>query len=128
MYAIVRISGKQYRAELGQSLVVDKLAHEVGTSVDFNEVLLIGDGENSQIGQPFVDGAIVSAEVASQFRGKKIIVFKYKPKVRYRRKSGHRQSYTLLKVNSIGRAESSSSNDEGKPARKRAPRKKTAKE
>jgi large subunit ribosomal protein L21 len=128
MYAIVKIGGKQYRAEPGKNLVVEKLTSDVGSSLEFGEVLLISDGENSQIGQPFVDGAVVSAEVASQFRGKKIIVFKYKPKIKYRRKTGHRQYYTLLKINSVG-GESSDSSSEAKPARKKpAARKKAATE
>ena len=129
MYAIVRIGGKQYRAEPGKNLVVEKLANDVGSSLEFGDVLLISDGENSQIGQPFVDGAVVSAEVASQFRGKKIIVFKYKPKIKYRRKTGHRQYYTLLKINSVGEVGSEEPSSEAKPARKKAvARKKTAKE
>ncbi|HEC22080.1 MAG TPA: 50S ribosomal protein L21 [Chloroflexi bacterium] len=101
MYAIVRIGGKQYRAEVGNTIVVEKLPYEVGEEVEFGEVLLIGDGDDTRIGQPLVDGASVRAEVVEQFKGRKIVVFKYKPKNRYRRKQGHRQRYTRLLVKDI---------------------------
>lgn len=102
MYAIVRIGGKQYHAEIGNTIVVEKLPYEVGQRLDFNEVLLVSDGENTRIGQPFVEGTIVNTEIVEQFLGKKIVVFKYKPKIHYRRKQGHRQHYTRLMVHSIG--------------------------
>ncbi|MBN1426921.1 MAG: 50S ribosomal protein L21 [Anaerolineae bacterium] len=101
MYAIVRISGKQYHAEIGNTIVVEKLPYEAGHKLTFEEVLLISDGENTRVGQPFVTGASVDTEIVEQFKGKKIVVFKYKPKVRYRRKQGHRQNYTRLLVNHI---------------------------
>jgi large subunit ribosomal protein L21 len=104
MYAIVRIGGKQYRAEEGRTLVVEKLPHEVGDTVEFDQVLVLSDGEATQIGQPLVPGVTVSAQVVDQFKGKKIIVFKYRFKKRYRRKQGHRQNYTRLAVNHIGGA------------------------
>jgi large subunit ribosomal protein L21 len=102
MYAIVRVGGKQYHAEIGKTIVVEKLPYEVGHQLNFEEVLLISDGENTQIGQPFVSGVSVLAEIIEQFKGKKIVVFKYKPKIRYRRKQGHRQNYTRLLVHKIG--------------------------
>jgi large subunit ribosomal protein L21 len=101
MYAIVRIGGRQYIAEPGKSVFVEKLTHEVGETVHFEEVLLISDGENTQVGRPLVGGAGVTAEVTEQFKGEKIVVFKYKPKIKYRRKSGHRQKYTRLTITSI---------------------------
>ena len=101
MYAIVRIGGKQYHVEVGQPLVTDHLNLQVGDKVEFEEVLLLGDGHNILVGQPLVSGALVKAEVVEQLRGKKIIVFKYKPKQRYRRKMGHRQQYTELLVEKI---------------------------
>jgi large subunit ribosomal protein L21 len=101
MYAIVRIGGKQYRAEVGKTIVVEKLPHQIGDKVDFAEVLMVSDGENTQIGQPLVSGAAIKAEVVDQFKGKKVVVFKYKPKIRYRRKQGHRQYYTRLQVSNI---------------------------
>jgi large subunit ribosomal protein L21 len=102
MYAIVRIGGKQYHAEVGNTIVVEKLPYEVGQTMDFNEVLLVSDGEDTRIGQPFVEGIGINAEIVEQFKGKKIVVFKYKPKIRYRRKQGHRQNYTRLLVHQIG--------------------------
>lgn len=102
MYAIVRIGGRQYRAEVGQSIVTEKLPNEVGDSLTFEEVLLVKDDAGIvTVGKPVVVGAAVSAKVVDQFKGKKIIVFKYKPKVRYRRKRGHRQQYTRLEVTGI---------------------------
>jgi large subunit ribosomal protein L21 len=101
MYAIVRIGGRQYQAEVGKTLVVEKLPNAVGDEVQFDEVLFLNEDGNITVGQPLVSGASVKAEVVQQFRGKKIVVFKYKPKERYRRKQGHRQSYTRLLVSSI---------------------------
>lgn len=101
MYAIVRIGGRQYQAEVGKTLVVEKLPNPVGDEVQFDEVLFLNEDGKITVGQPLVSGASVKAEVVQQFRGKKIIVFKYKPKERYRRKQGHRQSYTRLLVSSI---------------------------
>lgn len=101
MYAIVRIGGRQYQAEVGKAIVVEKLPYAVGEEVEFNEVLFINDEGRIVVGQPLVEGASVKAEVVDQFKGKKIIVFKYKPKKRYRRKQGHRQQYTRLMVREI---------------------------
>lgn len=119
MYAIVRISGKQYRAEVGRTIVVEKLPNEIGDSIDFDQVLVVSDGENTQIGQPVISGMIVSAQVVEQFKGKKIIVFKYRFKKRYRRKQGHRQNYTRLAINHIGGSADA-------PKKARATRKKAA--
>jgi len=120
MYAIVRIGGKQYRAEVGRTLVVEKLPYEPGDTIDFDQVLVLSDGEATQIGQPLVPGVVVSAQVVEQFKGKKIIVFKYRFKKRYRRKQGHRQNYTRLAVNHIGGA------GREEPRKARATRKKAA--
>jgi large subunit ribosomal protein L21 len=118
MYAIVRVGGKQYRAETGKTFVTEKLPYEVGEEIDLDEVLLISDGDDSVVGQPVVEGATVKAEVAEQFRGKKIIVFKYKPRNRYRRKQGHRQHYTRLLVKDVivGKAGSTKEDSTEEPA------------
>jgi large subunit ribosomal protein L21 len=98
MYAIVRSGGKQYRVEEGRSLKVDRLTAEEGATVELNDVLLLaGDGEVS-IGAPAVEGARVLATVEEHGRDKKIIVFKYKAKVRTRKKTGHRQGFTKISV------------------------------
>lgn len=101
MYAIIRSGGKQYRAEVGSTLDVDKLTQDVGDSIEISDVLLVGDEDNTVIGQPMVDGAVVKATVVEQFRGKKIIVYKYNQRTNYRKKQGHRQSYTRLKIDDI---------------------------
>jgi large subunit ribosomal protein L21 len=101
MYAIVRIGGKQYQAEPGKTLVVDRLALEVGEKVELNEVLLIGGGDDTLIGTPLVSGGVVSAEVVEQFKGKKVVIWKYRAKQRYRRKAGQRAHHTRLLINSI---------------------------
>ncbi len=100
MYAMIKTGGKQIKVEVGQEIYVEKLDVQADEVVTFNEVLLIG-GESTIVGNPLVDGASVTAKVVKQGRGKKIIVFKYRPKKDYRRKQGHRQSYTKLVVESI---------------------------
>ncbi len=101
MYAVIRSGGKQYRAEVGTILDVDRLPNEVGESVVISDVLLVGDEDNTVIGQPLVEGASVEATVVEQFRGKKIIVYKYRQRTNYRRKKGHRQYYTRLRIDGI---------------------------
>ncbi|MGB1250299.1 MAG: 50S ribosomal protein L21 [Candidatus Promineifilaceae bacterium] len=101
MYAIVECGGRQYRAEEGHTFSVEKLSHEVGDQITLNNVFLLSNGEGVQVGQPTVDGVSVLATVTEQYRGKKIFVWKYKPKKRYRRRRGHRQSYTRLRIDSI---------------------------
>ena len=99
-YAIIQTGGRQYRLESGTVLDVEKLDVEVGARVDL-PVLMVSDEDQLLIGNPHVEGARVVAEVQDQFRGPKIIIFKYKSKTRYRRKNGHRQSYTRLHVQDI---------------------------
>jgi large subunit ribosomal protein L21 len=101
MYAIVKCGGRQYRAEEGHSFAVEKLAYEVGEQIELNDVLLLADGDDVQIGQPTLEGVSVKATVVDQFRGKKILVWKYRPRKRYRRRQGHRQSYTRLRVDEV---------------------------
>jgi large subunit ribosomal protein L21 len=101
-YAIIRSGGKQYKAVPGEIIQVDKLPVDPGKKVVLNEVLFIADGAKKvNIGTPLIKGAKVETTVADQIKGPKILVFKYKPKVRYRRRQGHRQKYTLLKVDTI---------------------------
>ncbi|MGH2536242.1 MAG: 50S ribosomal protein L21 [Candidatus Promineifilaceae bacterium] len=101
MYVIVECGGRQYRAEEGSSFTVEKLPYEVGAQIELDKVLLVGDGDNVTVGRPNVAGVSVKATVTEQYRGKKILVWKYKPKERYRRRQGHRQNYTRLRVDSI---------------------------
>ncbi len=101
MYAVVATGGKQYKVQEGEVLRVEKLAGEVGSEIAFDEVLMTSDGENVKIGQPLVEGAQVKGHIVEQGKSKKIIVFKYKRRKRYRRKQGHRQPYTAIKIDSI---------------------------
>ena len=101
MYAIVESGGKQYKAVEGTTVEVDLLPAEIGEQIDLNQVLLFVDGDEVKVGAPGVDGAIVKTTVVSHIKGPKIIIFKYRPKKRIRVKTGHRQQYTRLMVNSI---------------------------
>jgi large subunit ribosomal protein L21 len=100
-YAIIQSGGKQYRAVEGEAIEVDKLDLEVGKKVELAEVMLVADGNQVLVGKPTVADAKVAATVVSQDKGEKISVFKYKPKIRYRVKTGHRQLLTRLMIESI---------------------------
>jgi large subunit ribosomal protein L21 len=100
MYAIFEFKGKQYKAEKGAVLKVDKIDAEPGSAVDIDSVLLVS-GESVKVGAPYVQGVMVSAVVESHNKAKKIIVFKYMPKKDYRRKQGHRQEYSVIKIKDI---------------------------
>jgi len=101
MYAIIETGGKQYRAEEGKVIRVEKLPAEKGETVKFDRVLLLNKGEKAQVGKPFLDKTQVEGKVVRVGRDKKIIVFKYKAKKNYRRKQGHRQPYTDVLISSI---------------------------
>ena len=100
-YAVVETGGKQYTVHLGDTLKVERIASPQEGSLELDRVLLLSKDGQLKVGQPLVEGAKVMAEVIYQGRAPKVIVFKYKPKVRYRRKRGHRQPYTQLKVTEI---------------------------
>ena len=100
MYALVEFKGKQYKAEKGALLKVDLIDADPGTAFDIDTVLLVS-GESVVVGSPYVKGAKVSVVVESHEKDKKIIVFKYKPKKDYRRKQGHRQQYSIIRVDSV---------------------------
>lgn len=121
-YAIVETGGKQYRVEPGKSIVVEKLNGEEGSTIELERVLLVSDDSSTTIGKPLVDGAKVLAEVESQAKGDKIIVFKYKPKVRYSVKNGHRQRLTKLAIKEIvtGGAKAAAPKKAAAPRRKKA--------
>jgi large subunit ribosomal protein L21 len=130
MYAIVETGGKQYRVKPGDTVAVERLSGQPGETLDLERVLLVaGNGDDSaRVGSPGVAGAIVRAEVVEHFRGEKIIIFRYKSKVRYRRKTGHRQSLTRLRITDILLDGASSiARDEPAPAEVTAPpRRRTA--
>ena len=100
MYALVEFKGKQYKAEKGALLKVDRIDAEKGAAVDIDSVLLVS-GDKVSVGTPYVKGAKVTAVVEDHGKGDKIIVFKYMPKKDYRRKQGHRQQYSLIRVQDI---------------------------
>ena len=101
MYAVVNTGGKQYKVQQGEVLRIEKIPGEIGSPVSFDRVLLFSDGENVSVGQPVLDNVAVEGHIVEQGKAKKIIVFKYKRRKRYRRKQGHRQEYTAVQIDSI---------------------------
>ena len=101
VYAIIRDRGMQYRVEEGQILEIARLDAEPGSQLELEEVLLVGGGEQTLVGAPLVDGAKVLAKVLGEAKGEKIVVFKYKNKKRYRRRTGHRQRFTRIAISKI---------------------------
>ncbi|MCD6410600.1 50S ribosomal protein L21 [bacterium] len=98
MFAVIKTGGKQYLVKPGDKIKIEKIKNKEGEEVTFEEVLLVSEDGKTEIGKPLVDGAKVKAKVLEQGKGKKIIVFKYRPKKRYRKKQGHRQPYTLVEI------------------------------
>ncbi len=101
MYAVIKTGGKQYVVNEGDTIQVEKLSGEVGSTIEVGEVLAVGAGESVKVGTPTVEGASVTAEILDHDRDKKIIVFKKKRRKGYSRKQGHRQDYTSLKISQI---------------------------
>ena len=101
MYAIVATGGKQYKVREGEILRIEKIPGEVGSPVSFDQVLMVADGDTVSIGRPALEGAAVTAQIVEQGKANKLIVFKYKRRKRYRRRQGHRQSYTAVKIDAI---------------------------
>ena len=101
MYAVVSSGGKQYRVEAGNELILERVPGDAGASITFDRVLLVGDGEAVTVGTPTVDGATVSGTVLGEALGPKLIVFKFKQKATYRRKNGHRQHLTRVRIDEI---------------------------
>ncbi len=101
MYAVVRTGGKQFRVEPGEAVRVEKLEGSVGDSIELGEVLLVGAEDGAKIGTPLVAGAKVVGTITAQGRGPKLTIFKMKRRKGYRRKAGHRQSYTEIRVDKI---------------------------
>ncbi|MBW2705250.1 MAG: 50S ribosomal protein L21 [Deltaproteobacteria bacterium] len=101
MYAVVNTGGKQYKVQQGEVLRVEKIPGDVGSPVTFDRVLMFSDGDNVSIGQPELDNVAVEGHIVEQGKAKKIIVFKYKKRKRYRRKQGHRQTFTAVQIDSI---------------------------
>lgn len=100
MFAIIKTGGKQYKVSEGDVIRVEKIEAEVGDKIEFDQVLMVA-GDDVKVGSPVVEGAKVSAEVLDQKKDKKIVIFKFKAKKNYRKKKGHRQPYTLVKIEKI---------------------------
>jgi large subunit ribosomal protein L21 len=101
VYAVVESGGRQYKAVEGQTITVEQLPYDSGTEIELDRVLLISDSGDVQIGQPVVEGAKVKATVLGEGKGPKVRIFKMHPRKRYRRRKGHRQTYTRLRVDEI---------------------------
>ena len=101
MHAIIETGGKQYKVAQGDVLYIEKLPQEAGDSVTFDKVLAVLNGDNATFGAPTVSGASVEAKVVKNGKGKKVLVFKYKPKKNYRRRQGHRQPYTKVEITKV---------------------------
>ena len=101
MYAVVKSGARQYRASVGDTILVERLPANVGEQLELDQVLLVADGEQVEVGRPTVDGAKMLATVVAQEKGPKVQIFKYHPRKRYRQRAGHRQRYTRLRVDEI---------------------------
>ena len=101
MYAVIKTGGKQYQVVPGEQVQFEKLPGEVGKTVTFDQVLLTSDGDNLKVGQPYVQNATVTGRITRQGKSRKVVVFKYKRRKGYRRKQGHRQSFTLVNIENI---------------------------
>jgi large subunit ribosomal protein L21 len=103
MFAVIKTGGKQYKVKKGDEIKIEKIKGEKGDKVEFDKVLLLADekAKDFSIGQPYLEGVKVEGKILEQGRAKKVMIVKYKPKSRYRRKVGHRQPYTKVKINEI---------------------------
>lgn len=121
MYAVIATGGKQYKVSEGQTLKIETLDAEAGDAVEFDKVLLVADGDNVNIGTPYIDGGSVSAKVASIGRGKKIEVIKFKRRKQHRKQMGHRQNYTEVEITGIAMGKAGSAAPKKKAVEKPAP-------
>ncbi len=102
MYAVIETGGKQYRVQEGDVVTVEKLCADAGSKIEFDKVLVLGEGTDIKVGTPYIDGVKVFGNVIENGKGKKVIIFKYKAKKDYRKKQGHRQPYTMVEITGIG--------------------------
>ena len=126
MYAVIETGGKQYRVQEGDIITVEKLGVEAGETVTFDKVLLLNDGKEVKVGTPYLDAA-VTGSVVENGKGKKVIIFKYKAKKDYRKKQGHRQPYTMVKIESLGGAAPKKTEEKKEEVKAKAPAKEEAK-
>lgn len=136
MFAVLTTGGKQYRVEPGSELTIERITGDAGSTVTFDRVLLVGDGDDVTVGTPTVDGASVTGTVLGETLGPKLVIFKFKQKVKYRRRTGHRQHLTRIRIdeiNGVGKGRAAAADDSAtadaapeKPKRTRAKAAKTA--
>ena len=119
MYAVIKTGGRQYRVMQGETLRVEKLAGDVGAAIKFEEVLLVGSGEDISLGAPFVAGAMVAATIKSHGRGEKIRIIKFRRRKHHQKQMGHRQYYTEVEIGQINHDTGDASGDK-KPAKAKA--------
>ena len=105
MYAVIKTGGKQVRVDKGATVLVEKIEGDAGKKVEFDQVLLVADGEEVSLGKPVLAGAKVTGEIIAQEKGPKLVVFKFRRRKNYRRKTGHRQKYTSIKITGISAKE-----------------------
>jgi len=122
MYAVIKTGGKQYRVREGDTLRVEKLPAEAGAKVQFDQILMVGEGADVTVGTPYISGSQVSATVISQGRGDKIKVVKFKRRKNYLRQNGHRQAFTEVEITKIGGAGKAAAKTEAKAEAKSAPK------
>lgn len=101
MYAVIETGGKQYRVQEGDTILIEKVNYSEGEKVDFDKILFVSKDDDVVVGKPYIEGAKVEGTVLEQGKGKKIIVFRYKAKKDYKKKQGHRQPYTKVKIEKI---------------------------
>ena len=121
MYAVIETGGKQYRVQEGDVITVEKLDAKAGDKVTFDKVLVLNDGKEMKVGTPYLDAG-VTASVVENGKGKKVIIFKYKAKKDYRKKQGHRQPYTMVKIESLGGSKQSAPKKASAPKAEEAPK------
>lgn len=119
MYAVIASGGKQYRVEPGSTVTLDRMDAAVGSRVTFDRVLLLESDGNVTLGQPFISGASVGGVVVEHGRGPKLVIFKFKPKVHYRRRTGHRQEQTTVRIEAVSAADSDAPARAARPRRPR---------
>lgn len=125
MFAVLTTGGKQYRVEPGSELTIERIDGDAGSTVTFDRVLLVGEGDDVTVGTPTVDGASVTGTVLGEALGPKLVIFKFKQKVKYRRRTGHRQHLTRVRIdeiNGVGTSRAKADKDDApeKPKRSRA--------
>lgn len=101
MYAVIQTGGKQYRVRAGDTVLIEKIDGALGDLVEFDEVLLLSGDASVSVGRPLLEGARVTGEIVDQTKGKKLVVYKFKRRKDYRRRNGHRQQYTAIKINEV---------------------------